>query len=106
METLYNDCDTALAPELESSMKPHAHLAFETEPSAPAWADKSFDGRRTYVRTSEDCCNPAFLQDMWLEKSGVKWDVVDMKAGHMPFASQPETLAEQIIKSTKAFMEI
>ncbi|CAG9939376.1 unnamed protein product [Clonostachys rosea f. rosea IK726] len=106
MEVLYNDCDASLAPELEASMQPHAHLAFETKPTAPGWADDGFDGRRTYVRTTEDCCNPAFLQDQWLEKSKVKWDVVDFKTGHMPFISQPQALAEQIIKSTKGFTEL
>ena len=106
MDVLYKDCDAAHAPELEGSMKPHAHLAFETEPTAPAWADKAFDGRRTYVRTLQDCCNPAFLQDAWLEKSKVDWDVVDFKTGHMPFVSKPKALAEQFIKSTKNFMEL
>lgn len=106
MDILYNDCDPALAPELDGYMKPHAHLAFETEPTAPAWADKGFDGRRTYVRTLEDRCNPSFVQDMWLEKSKVKWDVVDFKTGHMPFVSQPKALAEQLIKSTKEFMNL
>ncbi|ROV88133.1 hypothetical protein VMCG_10423 [Cytospora schulzeri] len=104
MDILYNDCDRALTAELESQMKPHAYLAFETKASAPAWADKGFDGRRAYVRTVEDCCNPSFVQDMWLEKTKVKWDVVDFKTGHMPFESQPEALAGQIVKFTKGFM--
>lgn len=106
MDILYNDCDSSLTQELEGSMEPHAHLAFETKPTAPAWADEGFDGRRTYVRTLEDCCNPSFLQDMWLEKTKVKWDVVDFKTGHMPFVSQPTALAEQLIKSTKGFVEL
>lgn len=105
MDILYNDCDNSLAPKLESSMKPHAHLAFETKPTAPAWADRGFDKRRTYVRTLKDCCNPSSLQDMWLEKSKVEWDVIDFETGHMPFVSQPEALAKQLISSTKRFME-
>ena len=105
MDILYNDCDPARAPELEASMKPHAYLAFETKPSTPAWADAAFDGRRTYMRTSEDCCNPAALQDAWLEKSKVEWDVVGLEAGHMPFVSQPEALAREIVKATRKFME-
>lgn len=103
MDILYNDCDPALAPELEASMKPHALLAFETKATAPAWADKGFDGRRAYVRTLDDCCNPSWLQDSWLEKSGVKWDIVDFKTGHMPFVSQPESLAAQIVELTNGF---
>lgn len=104
MDVLYNDCDPALTRDLESAMVPHALLAFETEATAPAWADAVFDGKRTYVHTLDDCCNPAFLQDAWLAKSNVKWDVVDFKTGHMPFVSQPEALAKQIVKSVNGFV--
>ncbi|KAG6358951.1 hypothetical protein INS49_012471 [Diaporthe citri] len=106
MEILYNDCDSALSSELECRMLPHAHLAFETKATAPAWADHGFDGKRVYVRTLLGCCNPSVLQDMWLQKSRVHWDVVDFKTGHMPFESQPQRLAEQIIKSVRSFVAL
>ncbi|PYH49851.1 alpha/beta fold hydrolase [Aspergillus saccharolyticus JOP 1030-1] len=104
MEVLYNDCDRALAPELDPMMQPHALRAFETPATAPAWAESAFDGRRAYVRTLDDCCNPASLQDLWLAKSKVEWEVVDFKTGHMPFVSQPQALAEQIIKFVEGFV--
>ncbi|KAK7948008.1 uncharacterized protein PG986_008894 [Apiospora aurea] len=106
MDILYNDCDAAQAEQLGSVMKPHANLAFETKASAPAWADPGFDGRRVYVRTLDDRCNPASLQDAWLAKSKVQWEVVDFKTGHMPFVSQPEALAAQIVKSFKGFVAL
>jgi hypothetical protein len=106
MEVLYNDLPPELAPELDRAMRPHALLAFETKPTAPAWADPGFDGRRAYVRTLDDCCNPSALQDAWLQKSGVKWDVVDFKTGHMPFVSQPRQLSYQIVKFMKEFAEL
>lgn len=106
MDILYNDCDSALSSELEGRMLPHANLAFETKATAPAWADHGFDGKRVYVRTLLDCCNPSFLQDMWLEKSKVQWEVVDFQTGHMPFESQPQQLAEQIIKSARGFVAL
>ncbi|KAI1460139.1 hypothetical protein F4805DRAFT_418259 [Annulohypoxylon moriforme] len=84
-------------------MCPHALLAFETKASAPAWADAGFDGRRAYMRTLSDCCNPTSLQDLWLEKSKVKWDIVNFETGHMPFVSQPEALAAQIVKFVNNF---
>ncbi|KAH8165505.1 hypothetical protein CIB48_g2743 [Xylaria polymorpha] len=96
MEILYNDCEPDA--ELDGFMKPHALRAFETKPSAPAWKDEGFDGRRLYIRTIKDQCNPASLQDMWIEKSGVKWDIIDFETGHMPFVSQPRKLAEQVSK--------
>ncbi|KAI1875456.1 hypothetical protein JX265_004514 [Neoarthrinium moseri] len=104
MDIMYNDCNRALAPELDQYMRPHALKAFETNATAPAWADRGFDGRRAYVRTLDDCCNPASLQDIWLAKSKVEWDVVNFKTGHMPFVSQPEALAAQILKFVDGFM--
>jgi hypothetical protein len=74
-------------------MIPHALAAFETPAGPPAWAESAFDGRRAYIRTLEDRCNPSFLQDAWIEKSGVKWDVADMKSSHCPFISCPEETA-------------
>lgn len=56
------------------------------------------------MRTVDDCCNPAFVQDMWLEKTKVHWDVVDLKTGHMPFVSQPKALAVEIPKFVKGFV--
>ncbi|KAI3025098.1 Cytochrome P450 family protein [Aspergillus niger] len=104
MDVLYNDCDRSLQPELDRLMQPHALRAFETTATAPAWAESAFDGRRAYVRTLDDCCNPSSLQDMWLEKSKVEWEVVDFKTGHMPFVSQPQALAEQVTKYIDGFM--
>jgi pimeloyl-ACP methyl ester carboxylesterase len=105
MDILYNDCAPDLEPELDGFMKPHALQAFETKPSAPAWADKGFNGRRAYVRTLDDHCNPLFLQELWIGKSKVVWDVVDFKSGHMPFVSQPKALAAQILKFVDGFMK-
>jgi hypothetical protein len=93
MQILYGDADPALAPELEAGMIPHSLAAFETPASAPAWAETSFDGKRAYIRTLDDQCNPLFLQDAWLEKSGVKWDTADLKSSHCPFISCPEEVA-------------
>ncbi|KAK8087235.1 alpha/beta-hydrolase [Apiospora phragmitis] len=107
MDILYNDCDASQAAALGQAMAPHANLAFETKPSAPGWADAGFDaGRRVYVRTRDDCCNPASLQDVWLAKSQVRWEVVDFQSGHMPFVSRPEALAAQIVTSVRGFVAL
>lgn len=75
-------------------MKPHALAAFETPATAPAWAESAFDGRRAFIRTIDDQCNPLFLQDTWLKKAGVTWETVDMKSSHCPFISRPEEVAK------------
>ncbi|KAF2641597.1 alpha/beta-hydrolase [Massarina eburnea CBS 473.64] len=92
--TLYADADPALAPNLEAAMIPHALAAFETPASSPAWAEAAYDGKRAYIRTLEDQCNPLFIQDAWLEKTGVKWDTVDLKTSHCPFISSPGEVAD------------
>ncbi|KAI0459138.1 Alpha/Beta hydrolase protein [Xylaria acuta] len=104
MEILYNDCEPD--PELDKSMTPHALHAFETKASAPAWQDTGFDGRRLYIRTVNDHCNPSVLQDAWIEKSGVDWNVVNFESGHMPFISQPEALAAQVVKLVDKVMKL
>lgn len=58
------------------------------------------------MRTEDDACNPAFLQDMWLEKTKVKWEVVDFKSGHMPFFSQPQALAAHIVRIAHGFLTL
>ncbi|KAL2149061.1 hypothetical protein VTH82DRAFT_1747 [Thermothelomyces myriococcoides] len=87
-------------------MRPHTLAAFETPPSAPAWADHGFDGRRAYMRTLDYQCNPISLQDLWLAKSATRWDVVDMDTGHMPFVSQPEALAVHIVRCFTSFAQL
>jgi hypothetical protein len=80
-------------------MIPHALAAFETPATAPAWAEKEFDGRRVYIRTLDDQCNPLFLQDMWLKKSEVSWEIIDLKTSHCPFISVPEEVVEKTINA-------
>ena len=95
MQILYNDVqDSALRPELEAGMYPTALRAFETPASAPAWKEEAYDGRRAYIRTLDDNCNPIQLQDKWLETSGVRWDTVELKSSHCPFVSFPEVVAQ------------
>lgn len=41
---------------------------------------------------------------MWLEKTKVHWDVVDLKTGHMPFVSQPKALADYLVQFVNGWM--
>lgn len=105
-QVLCNDCDPAHATELSRGMVPHAYAAFETKSMAPAGADQGFDGRRAYVRTLDDCCNPVFVQDLWRERTGFHWDVAEMKTGHMTSISQPKELAVEIVKFIEGIMAL
>jgi hypothetical protein len=105
METLYGDVDGQRKGEMEAAMIPHALAAFETPATAPAWKEAAFDGRRAYIRTLEDQCNPLFVQDLWIEKSGVEWETVDMRSGHCPFISQPHEVVEVCMRIVEKWMK-
>ncbi|KAH7134991.1 hypothetical protein B0J11DRAFT_517282 [Dendryphion nanum] len=105
IETLYGDAPASRKAELEAAMIPHAMAAFETPATAPAWLESEYEGRRTYLRTLNDRCNPAFLQDIWLEKSGVKWDVRDLESDHYPFVSRVEEVGTICLEIFGAWKE-
>jgi hypothetical protein len=94
MSILYNGVDPACETELQAAMIPHALAAFETAATLPAWAESAYDGRRTYIRTLDDQCNPLFVQDLWIQSTSLTWEIKDMKTGHCPFINKPEEVAE------------
>ncbi|KAF2798693.1 prolyl aminopeptidase-like protein [Melanomma pulvis-pyrius CBS 109.77] len=105
MEILYNDVDISLKAEMEAGMIPNALAAFETPSGPPAWAEPEFNGRRTYLKTINDQCNPLFLQDMWLQKSAVEWETVDIQTSHCPFISRPAEVADICVGIFKRWAE-
>jgi hypothetical protein len=56
-----------------------------------------------HFRTLADACNPSFLQDMWIEKTGVTWEVIDFNTSHGPFISKPQTVAEKVAEVSNRF---
>ncbi|VUC29701.1 unnamed protein product [Clonostachys rosea] len=68
--------------------------------------DEVLASEQTYVRTSDHCCMPPGLQELRLEDTGVKWNVVHLKVGHMPFINMPKELAEQRINSAEGSMKL
>jgi hypothetical protein len=99
MDILYNDADVSVQSEREAGMIPHALAAFETPASAPAWAESAFDGRRAYLKTMDDHCNPAeYTQEPWLRACGVEWEEIELQgASHCPFFSRPKEVANYCI---------
>ena len=98
MQILYGDMeDPALVPELEAAMLPTALSALETPSPPQAWKEEEFNGRRAYIRTLDDQCNPIQLQDAWLEKSNVVWDIAELKSSHCPFISRPQDVVDIVV---------
>lgn len=89
--------DSETADSLASSLLPHATLAYESPAPAQAWQETAFDGKLAFIKCTQDQALPIFVQDMFVERSGVKWTVKNNDAGHSAWASKPTVLAELII---------
>lgn len=77
--------------------------AFDSPAPRAAWKEPEFAGKLTFIRCMQDHALPPFLQDMFMEKSGVEWKVKDIEASHSPFASKPEELVKIIVDSAQQF---
>lgn len=84
-----------------SSLQPHAIRAFESPTPPPAWAEADFAGRLGFLRCALDQALPTFVQDMFVEKSGVKWAVRDMNCDHSPWANRPA----EVVQVLQGFLE-
>lgn len=84
-------------------MQSHATLAFESPSPPQAWAEPDFAGRLAFLRCTLDQALPPFLQDMFVEKSGVKWTVKDVECGHSPWASKPAEVVQALEGFLKGF---
>ena len=84
-------------------MTPHGYRCLETPASRPCWGERGYEGRRGYIRTGRDAVNPAFAQDLWMQGSGVGWEVVRTDWGHCPYVTFPEDLAGHIVGFVRKF---
>ncbi|KAL8782578.1 MAG: hypothetical protein Q9213_005256 [Squamulea squamosa] len=102
-ETLFNDVDKNTAARLSAELLPHAMLAFDSPAPPAAWAGPTYDGRRAFLRCLQDQALPTFIQDMFVQKSGVDWDVKDIDAGHCAYISRLEEVSEAMIGFAEKF---
>ena len=103
IESLFNDVDPDLADRLSTTLVPHAALAFESPAPPSVWTDPGFEGKLAFVRCLKDQALPTFVQDLFIQKSGLEWQVKGIDAGHSPYLSQPDELIEDLIGFAKAF---
>lgn len=106
ISTFYHDVDSELASTLEKAILPHDLLTLNSPAAAPAWKEPEYEGRLVFLRCTEDKCLPLRFQDMFIEKSGVKWLVKNLEASHSPFASLPEELTKLLMGWAKAFLSM
>lgn len=87
------DAVPAAAQQLEASLRPTAVLAIESPAPAAAWAEPAFAGKLAFVKCTLDKALPVSVQDMFMERSGVRWVVRQVEASHSAFLSRPAEVA-------------
>ena len=83
--------------DAEARLLPHAINALTSPSPPPSWADEAYDGRRIYIRCTQDVALPLQAQDAYWKKTGLSWITKDLKAGHSPFLSLPQEMATLLI---------
>ena len=89
--------DPGVADGLARSLLPHAVKAFESPAPAPAWAEEAFAHNLAFLRCTQDAALPTFVQDMFLQRSGVEWVVKDIQSSHSPYASRPQEVTDTLV---------
>ena len=101
--TLLGDSPPELAVKISASFRPHSKMVFESACPPQAWAEEAFMGRLAFIRCTIDATMPPWLQDMYLERSGVDWLIRNIEACHDAFISRPEELAGLVVGFAKDF---
>ncbi|KAL9012996.1 MAG: hypothetical protein Q9173_002279 [Seirophora scorigena] len=103
IETLFNDVDHDTASRLSASLLPHAILAFESPAPKQAWAEPAYEGKRAFLRCTRDTALPVAVQDMFVQRSGLEWDVKDVDAGHEAHISRLADVCEATVGFATTF---
>ena len=98
---MYNDLDPETAGIMEKALLPHAYTTFSSPTPPSAWAETALEGRRAFLKCTQDRALPPFLQDMFLESSGVQWLIRDLNASHGAFVSKPQEVAKLVCEIWK-----
>ena len=85
------------------SLLPHATKALETPAPAPGWAEKAFEGKLAFLKCTKDAALPPSVQDMFVQRSRLKWIVEEVKASHTAYVSQPEKVVGMLVQWADVF---
>ncbi|KAE8445584.1 hypothetical protein EG329_013217 [Mollisiaceae sp. DMI_Dod_QoI] len=101
-EIFYNDLEPSVAAPYISALKTHSYPTFSSELTVAPW--KVIPS--TYILCEKDNAIPPSIQEAMIaaakEIAPSAFDVVERcDAGHSPFISQPEFLAEKLIKAAQ-----
>ncbi|KAL5002229.1 alpha/beta-hydrolase [Aspergillus recurvatus] len=83
------DVDGGLLRDLDTYVKPHSSLAFNSPQPAPAWADDAYAGRLAAIVTTVDAAVPKDAQHGMVAATEKEWIVKEIDASHCaPFISR------------------
>lgn len=102
--TFYNDVPEPLATEVAEKVQGQSMKSMNTASSQVYYANTAYDGRRVYLRTSEDQALPPFAQDAFVANSTAAWDVKQLQMSHSPFMRQPKALAALLAELADHFI--
>ena len=88
---------------MEEALLPHAMLAFESPAPPAAWAEPAYAGNLAFLRCTQDAALPTFLQDLFIQRSGVQWTVKDIEASHSAYASKTEEVVKLVEELARTF---
>lgn len=88
---------------MAKELLPHSMRVFDSSAPPPAWADEEFANKLAFIRCTADRALPSFLQDMFVQNSGVSWNVRDIDSSHSPTISRPEELVELLSEMVAKF---
>jgi pimeloyl-ACP methyl ester carboxylesterase len=92
----YNDCPADLASRSTALLRPQSLKTFMTPVKAAAW----HDAPSAYLVCDDDQCTPSAAQEAYAAHAMY---VEHIAAGHSPFMSQPEAVAEFMQSASAAF---
>ena len=90
---------------MEDALLPHAMLAFESPAPPAAWAEPAYARKLAFLRCTQDAALPTFLQDLFVQRSGVEWTVKDIEASHSAYGSKPEEVVKLVEELARTFEE-
>ncbi|UKZ73737.1 hypothetical protein TrVFT333_001387 [Trichoderma virens FT-333] len=105
IEVFYHDVSPELAKSVIASLKPQSALSVKTKFDTVGWLDKTYDGRRAYIRCLQDHALPLMIQDGMVAGSGVEWITKSLESSHSPFLSMPDELTRVVAEIVAEFAQ-
>ncbi|EHK22132.1 uncharacterized protein TRIVIDRAFT_29562 [Trichoderma virens Gv29-8] len=105
IEVFYHDVSPELAKSVIASLKPQSALSVKTKFDTIGWLDKTYDGRRAYIRCLQDHALPLAIQDGMVAGSGVEWITKSLESSHSPFLSMPDELTRVVAEIVAEFAQ-